>query len=376
MVRDMLGAEAKVVALPVLLLTALTGCKKGFIEEYVDGMRYLSTRANSQRNGTARIEMEVVAGETSMLVTGQVPAGHQVHVRSLTDPSGRVIFQAFDWTGTEYSKTNAGYVSDVVTINWPVDGSDDDLDVGPYTFEFGVVDDNQNYASQPLFFDALLKPDDDRSAGKLAIDLVFVDGLEDNDDLRDAVDEAVETWAELYAAVGIELDVEEYAFGEGSLEPPAFGDGDVYEEVAAATRFRAVNVLIAPTIASYEDIFGIAGDIPGPLVATTRSGVLISYEKSAGADLEFEPLERRLLAETMAHEVGHYLGLFHPVETTWDTWDALDDTADCTSELACIGELSSNLMFPFPVCSGLSCTPQEDVTSAQAEVVHRYVGVE
>jgi len=372
----MLAAEAAVVGLPFILLAVAGGCKKGFVEEYIDGMRHLSTRDNSQRNGTARIEMDVLPDETSMLITAQVADGYQVHVRSVTDPANRSVFQAFDWTGTEFSKTNAGYVSQVVTLNWPVDSSDDDLQEGTYTFEFGVVDANQNYAAQPLFFDALLKPDDDRSSGDLNIDLVFVDGLEDNDDLRTAVDEAVEVWRELYANIGIDIDVEEYAFGEGALEPPAFGDGEVYEDVAGATRYRAVNVLIAPSIATYDDIYGIAGDIPGPLVPTTRSGVLISYAKSAGADGVFEPLERRLLAETMAHEVGHYLGLFHPVETTWDNWDALDDTDECTSENACIGALKSNLMFPFPVCTGLSCTPQEDVTGEQAEVVHRYVGVE
>jgi len=362
--------------LPVLLLATLGGCKKGFVEEYVDGMRHLSTRTNSQRNGTARVEMEVLPDETSMLITAQVAEGHQIHVRSVTDPSGRVVFQAFDWTGTEYSKTNAGYVSQVVTLNWPVDGSDDDLKEGEYVFEFGVVDDNQNYAAEPLFFDALLKPDDDFDEGKLQVDLIFVDGLEDDEELRSAVDEAVDIWTDLYAAIGIELEVEEYAFGDGDLEPPAFGDGTVYEEASNLTRFRAVNVLIAPAIVDYPDIYGIAGDIPGPLVATSRSGVLISYEKNAGPDLRFEPLERRLLAETMAHEVGHYLGLFHPVETTWDTWDALDDTDDCGSELACVGALSDNLMFPFPVCSGLSCTAQEGITNAQAELAHRYVGVE
>jgi predicted Zn-dependent protease len=360
----------------VLALWSLMGCKKGFVEEYVDGMRHVRTRANSQRNGTARVELEVYPGETELLVTAEVPEGFRTHVRSVYDPSEAIVFQAFDWTGTEYSKTNAGYISETVSLNWPVSRDDPELVPGTYVFEFGVVDEAEKYTSQPLFFDALMKPDDDFDEGALAIDLAFYDGLEDDDDLREAVDEAIEIWEELYGSIGIDLDVEQFAFGEGDLQPPAFGDAEVYEELANVTRYRAVNVVIAPSIESYEEIFGIAGDIPGPLVATGRSAVLINASLSAGADGAFSAEEKRLLAETMAHEVGHYLGLFHPVETSWATWDVLDDTDECDSEFECIDRLGTNLMFPFPVCSGFSCTPQADLSDGQVDVAHRYVGVE
>ena len=109
---------------------------------------------------------------------------------------------------------------------------------------------------------------------------------------------------------------------------------------------------------------------------TPRSGVLISADLAAGPNGEFSPEERRLLAETMAHEVGHYLGLFHPVETTWETWDVLDDTPTCDDEFECVEELGGNLMFPFPVCAGFTCTPQENITEDQRTVLNRYVGVD
>ncbi len=360
----------------LMALLSLGGCQKGFIEEYIDGLRHLRTRANSQRNGTARVEMEVYPDETELLVTAEVAEGYRTHVRTVYDPSDAIVFQAFDWTGTDYSKTNAGYVSETVTLNWPVSSEDAELVPGVYTFEFGVVDANEKYSAQPLFFDALLKPDDDFDDGKLQIDLAFADGLEDDDELRETVDEAIGIWSQLYGEIGIDIDVEQYAFGDGSLEPPAFGDEEVYEELAAFTRYRSVNVVLAPSIESYEEIFGIAGDIPGPIVPTGRSAVLINASLSAGADGAFSPEEVRLLAETMAHEVGHYLGLFHPVETSWSTWDVLDDTDECDTEFQCVDALGTNLMFPFPVCSGFSCTPQSDLTGEQADVAHRYVGVE
>jgi predicted Zn-dependent protease len=361
----------------LLALPMLASCQKGVLEGYVDGLRWLKTRTNSQRNGTARFEFEVLPGETSMLVTAEVNEGFQVHVRTLYDSEERPVFKAFDWTGTEYSKTNAGYVSQVSTLNWPVSDEDAELAPGTYTLEFGVVDSEERYVSQPVFIDVLLKADEDQTVGRLNVDIVYTGGLEEDDDLRASVDVAKDHWTELYANIGIDVVFGELAFSSaGDLEPPAFGSADVYSEISAGTGLRTVNVVITPSILSYEEIFGISGDIPGPLISTGRSAVLISADLSAGPNGEFSPEEQRLLAETMAHEVGHYLGLFHPVETTWETWDVLDDTLQCNGEFDCVVELGTNLMFPFPVCSGFSCTPQDNITGEQAGVTHRYTGVE
>ena len=108
---------------------------------------------------------------------------------------------------------------------------------------------------------------------------------------------------------------------------------------------------------------------------TTRSAVQISSLLASGPDGEFNAEDTRLLAETMAHEVAHYLGLFHPVESTWDAWDVLSDTPECQREGECVDELGDNLMFPFPVCGPSSCTPQDRLTDQQAGVANRYVGV-
>ncbi len=363
--------------LALMSLPFVGGCKKNLLEGYVDGVRWLKTRINSKRNGTARLEFEVNPGETAMLVTAEVNPGYQTHFRTVYDPAGRSVFQAFDWTGTEYSKTNAGYVSQVSTLNWPVSGDDPGLAAGEYILELGVVDSNESYVSQPVFVDILLKPDGDFSIGELQVDLIYTGGLQDDEDLRGAVDEAKDVWEELYAGMGIDVDFHELAYDKvDDVEPPAFGDESTYDDISGSTSLRTVNVVIAPSIVSYEEIFGIAGDIPGPLVRTGRSAVLISADLSAGPNGVFSAEEKRLLAETMAHEVGHYLGLFHPVETTWETWDVLDDTPTCDTEFECVEELGDNLMFPFPVCAGFSCTPQGIITDEQADVMHRYVGVD
>jgi len=82
------------------------------------------------------------------------------------------------------------------------------------------------------------------------------------------------------------------------------------------------------------------------------------------------------MGETMAHEGGHYLGLFHPVEFSYDDWDAISDTPECASETDCDETLGTNLMYPYPVCDYYytSCVKQDQLTDGQTGVWQRYIG--
>lgn len=70
-------------------------------------------------------------------------------------------------------------------------------------------------------------------------------------------------------------------------------------------------------------ILGIAGGIPGPATinGTSHSGVAVTM-----AGFRRNPVQ---LAQTMAHEGGHYLGLFHTTEAEGTAFDPLPDTAEC-----------------------------------------------
>ena len=355
----------------------MAGCGPSFLEEDVGGARHVWTRLSSSNGGTAQTKLPVNDGESAMLATVRVDPPLQVHFRSVRDPEGQEVFRAFEWNDSPYSKTNAGFVADVVSLNWPVSGEDADLRPGRWDFELGVVDGDQQYTSAPVFLDVLLKPDTTFASGELEVSIVYTEGLDRDEDLRDAVEEAGEIWRDLYARVGIDVSFVDYAFPDDHLEPPAFGAEEAYVEIAADTGPRSVNLVISEQIEGdgLDDIFGIAGDIPGPLIPTTRSAVQISALLAAGVDGAFDAEDTRLLAETMAHEVAHYLGLFHPVESTWDAWDVLSDTPECDSEGECADTLGTNLMFPFPVCGPASCRPQDDLTTEQGSVTNRFVGV-
>jgi hypothetical protein len=105
--------------------------------------------------------------------------------------------------------------------------------------------------------------------------------------------------------------------------------------------------------------------------------VLVSWLKHAGPDGIFEDLDIETFGETLAHEVGHFLGLYHPVGQYFDQWDALEDTPQCTNRATCEAELGANVMFPYVVCAGdAACIRQEDLTEDQVGVLVRYAGVQ
>lgn len=90
--------------------------------------------------------------------------------------------------------------------------------------------------------------------------------------------------------------------------------------LSAGARGPAVSVFLVREV---DGALGISGAIPGPpgMHGTPASGIAISTDMFAGDSLG--------LALTIAHEVGHYLGLFHTSESDGTILDSLDDTGEC-----------------------------------------------
>ncbi len=119
---------------------------------------------------------------------------------------------------------------------------------------------------------------------------------------------------------------------------------------------------------------GIAAGIPGSLgIASNRNGVLNSLE----AHVLGGALDTQLLGETVAHEMGHFIGLFHPTEKNGVTFDPLADTAECSISMAssalagpqpsdCIGFGGENLMF----WQGDPSIDQTSLTSDQVHIIN------
>ena len=110
--------------------------------------------------------------------------------------------------------------------------------------------------------------------------------------------------------------------------------------------------LISSFSGDMEGVLGVSGGIPGSpgLHGGPISGVVFATEGLLGQSSIFMN-GNELLGQTMAHEIGHYLGLFHTSEMQGDQTDPINDTPSCPSATISSREMQScpdydNLMFP------------------------------
>ncbi len=206
---------------------------------------------------------------------------------------------------------------------------------------------------------------------------------------RAAINAAVAVMEGTYAGAGIALAVNflEYPTQSGSLPSPLVGSG-LYQNLSGASNALspALNVFVGESIsggsaavntAEFDDVLGLSSAIPGPIESTPKSASVIGLLAHAGPDGSFDGTEQRVLGETIAHEAGHYLGLFHPVDIrssdSFSGRDPLGDTPICRSEQECVDKgLAANPMFPRPVRS----IAQDRFTPQQAEVLNYQVLVD
>lgn len=93
----------------------------------------------------------------------------------------------------------------------------------------------------------------------------------------------------------------------------------------------AINLLFVQDFTEVGTL-GIAAGIPGPngVTGTAASAVMISVDSHLDGD--GETVLTDLMGETLAHEVGHQLGLFHTSESDGLEHDPIDDTLECGAE--------------------------------------------
>ena len=166
-------------------------------------------------------------------------------------------------------------------------------------------------------------------------------------------------------------EMEKFAY----LDKTLTGAGELPELLALSSKnpeSNALNVFFVSDIANSQDMhtLGIAGAIPGPPLfqGSGSSGVVVSTAYLFNDEGEPTKGGARVTAQAMAHECGHYLGLYHVTEKTGAHHDPLLDTPECAdadgdgqaTSGECSGSGNDNLMFW--VASGRSELSREQVT--------------
>ena len=224
--------------------------------------------------------------------------------------------------------------------------------------------------------DIAIKRDPQPNFGTLKVTIGYTNDLTYLQGFEEILDEAIAHWESLYSAYGITLDIEITPTSiSGNIPSPYDGDASYYT-LNALGDDSDILVLLGENIEGYTDIFGMAGSVPGTTMRHTIGAIAVSWLYGAGPDGVFDSIDIRLLGETLAHEVGHYLGLPHVVEQSWAHYDALGDTIECTSLEGCEGSFSTNIMFPYPVCTTQDCIVQDQFSTEQKGVLHLYTGVD
>lgn len=338
-------------------------------------LSFQTSSGKTNENGRLRVKFQVPPGTASFQVTSTTE--EYVLYEELVRPDGSKALDWLDWVSSPYFVTAAFYGAEGVSaIDWPVRDIDGPIEAGEWTAVLAVVDPNSfRYLSNiPVDVSTAFKKDPDLSTGRIGVQIVYADGVDADPAIVTAVEEAVERWRTVWGEVGLEL-VEHYESSKIDPDLPfAFSSDPSVENVANRKAEGELQLIVGERVGDDAYIYGVAAAIPGTIEVSPRTFVVLSWLTHSGIDGVFDNDEIRLMGETMAHEVGHYTGLFHPVETTYDTWDALDDTPDCGSASNCEDQLGKNLMFPYSLCNFDRCFPQNELSIQQASVVQQFVG--
>lgn len=268
------------------------------------------------------------AGEDATSIELVLRGDAYVAVDRVIGPEGEELYWE-DAIGPE-QQTRAVYeVFGETVLVWPVSPGD-----------YGVVVRTVDAAGEPVF--ATLEGRFTRKHGPgrtLRSTVVTSPGVE-------LPEGALERWETVFRRAGVVLEVTVREDDALPTFAPAFESLDpVLAEVSEAD---GLVVWLAEEVAGRSTV-GRAGNIPASTLPGTRGLVAVSAGLASGTDGEFTEAEAVALGDAIAHEVGHFLGLFHPVESTWDRYDALEETPTCSGQVACEQVLGGNLMFPYVV---------------------------
>lgn len=367
----------------VLMVLSVAGCdvvEEIFEQLVVHDLRTTTSTEQTSNDASAWFNVKVEEGETSMLLTATPGSGqYHVYFDELYDPDGKLVLDG-DEAFYSFETLTYGIWPDAVTsLNWPILNIHPELKQGRWQVKVTSLDaDSWSYkGGVDVKLRSQFSKDPSFDSGEVIVNVIYTGGTEDDPEVVDAVEYALSHWKDIYAQAGLTVVFEETVYQKNiNLEPPSYGSGDEYTELSKEADLGVLSLVLVPefTGAGGAWTLGLAGGIPGPLVSTDYSAVAVNVTAHMGNNLQFSDQDKRIFAETMAHEIGHYMGLFHPVEDDWQTVDALADTPDCTSESSCESQLASNLMYYITVCDGATCEPQDTLTDDQAGVMNRYVG--
>ncbi|MFT5681191.1 MAG: hypothetical protein ACI8RZ_002097 [Myxococcota bacterium] len=247
-----------------------------------------------------------------------------------------------------------GVHDDMVPILLPV-SPDHDISGGAWSVNVWVA---AGKAPVDVSCSAVYRTGSVPQSGSVDINAVFVgSGLSASDaEGSESFDTMLEELDSIWSGGGLSVGSVSYSDFDGNASKYAVLDSsgsELGELFSTGEDGPALNIFFVEEITA-SDGATIVGLSAGPPGTTTIGGTSKSGMAITSLDLDGSPA---YVAQILAHEGAHFLGLFHTSEKDGSAHDPLSDTAQCTSDgnsdgviapSECEGSGADNLMFWAP----------------------------
>lgn len=313
--------------------------------------------------GIARFSYQVPPGTTSYLATPFTRDGRRLFPHHVELPSGRRI----DFLGANnfqtFMSTFHGFLNPTVIPATRDRGAQ--LEVGAHVYEIETWSEDV----------CLWLTTESAPGARLELRIYFtaLDGFRAATAANDPIIQTFQAeLANLFAQAGLQLAPLQFR----DVPQPAASELRFIDDFDQLLRLmawsepipnnrdqRVANVFMVQGFGPELGVLGVSTGLPGPvgLHGTRASGVVLTGEllgqplQGAGG----EEIDGTLVtANVAAHELGHYLGLFHTTGSDLVTFDPIDDTPECPADqfpFDCPD--FENLMFPFADPAARRLTP-------------------
>jgi len=295
---------------------------------------------------------------------------------SLIDPDGDEVLASLEPSERAHqnvAQRPAGLTTPVLTINHPFH-EEVAVQAGTWTAEVQLIDDAEAPAPDILLMPFVVTnevPVSERHI--LAIQVRTAVGLIESEEDALWLEEVLFDTTQVFATVGIDLEITVQEADWGPAVVPPFEGGAVFEEHTAAAEEILVVIGQSWTDGS-EYRGGQVGAVPLPLIPTAHSALAIAIEPHR---MEFQ---EHPVATTLIHELGHVLGLVHTVDfedSMTSLTDALEDTEECEEFWDCLDDAAvcTNAMFPASDCVEARVPDVLWFSDGQAQTMRRFTGL-